>query len=131
MDDAAQYTYLVWRKGTKSQPAQLPAGYYMVDGKRYVVNAPTTGNWAGYSFLATGSDYNSRKTLAGRGPKGWTGRTTDHGRAVWSAIALDPMAAMAAYGHGTGKCGRCNRKLEDPTSIALGIGPVCINALGW
>ena len=24
-----------------------------------------------------------------------------------------------------GRCGKCNRKLTDPTSISLGIGPVC------
>jgi hypothetical protein len=24
-----------------------------------------------------------------------------------------------------GRCGKCNRKLTDPTSIRIGLGPVC------
>jgi hypothetical protein len=29
-----------------------------------------------------------------------------------------------------GRCGRCNRKLTDPTSIARGIGPECAGIMG-
>lgn len=41
-------------------------------------------------------------------------------------IAANPVEAAKAYGKLTGSCSCCGRTLTDPTSIELGIGPVCI-----
>jgi len=46
-------------------------------------------------------------------------------------IDLDPKAAAAAHGQASGNCSICGRDLTDPDSIALGIGPVCIETAGW
>jgi len=41
-------------------------------------------------------------------------------------VEQDPQGAASADGLLTGRCSCCGRELTDPTSIALGIGPVCI-----
>lgn len=41
-------------------------------------------------------------------------------------IAEDPIEVAKAYGKLTGRCSCCGRELTDPTSIELGIGPVCV-----
>lgn len=43
----------------------------------------------------------------------------------------DPLALAIAYGKRTGNCSCCGRKLSDPTSVAMGIGPVCAEKYGW
>jgi hypothetical protein len=43
----------------------------------------------------------------------------------------DPKAAMLAYAQHSGRCGRCNRTLTTPESIAAGVGPECAKKLGW
>lgn len=45
------------------------------------------------------------------------------------AFGEDPVAVMAKYGLATGTCGVCGRRLEDPESVARGIGPVCFEKL--
>jgi hypothetical protein len=47
-------------------------------------------------------------------------------RAELERVEADPKAAAAADGILTGRCSCCSRPLTDPTSIALGIGPICI-----
>jgi hypothetical protein len=47
-----------------------------------------------------------------------------------TAIAANPFGASTTYGKLTGKCGCCNRKLTDPTSLLRGIGPECWDNLG-
>jgi len=42
-----------------------------------------------------------------------------------AAIVADPQAAIVRYAEITSRCGICNRKLEDGTSVERGIGPVC------
>lgn len=39
--------------------------------------------------------------------------------------AMQPLQAMQQFGHVTGRCSCCRRKLTDPQSIEQGIGPVC------
>ena len=109
----------LWRAPTPA--AKLRPGYYAVDGKRYVVSRSTGGKWAGWTFVATGSDYHDRKTLASVRPDGSVAR--DHH--VLTAICADPFARAAEYGQVTGKCAACGRKLEDPVSRSIGMGPVC------
>jgi hypothetical protein len=43
---------------------------------------------------------------------------------AWRALQLDVLPAALEIWH-EGRCGRCNRKLTVPTSIANGIGPEC------
>lgn len=130
LDTNRKYVAIFWTKGLPTVAPVPGPGYYLVDGKRYQVQVGKK-NWEGWTFLRTGSAYHDSKTLASRAPDGgWGTRTTLHGRDVWAAIAMDELGAMAAYGHATGKCGRCNRLLEDAESVALGIGPVCRGKLG-
>lgn len=46
-------------------------------------------------------------------------------------IAEDAKQASVDYGRQLGRCGRCNRDLTDPESIASGIGPICAEKVGW
>jgi len=98
------------------------AGFYAVDGKRYKIDRPDTGKWDGWLFFKTGSDYHDQQRL-GTVPPGASYR----GKAEFSfrSIQADPHAAQVEYARITGNCYVCNRKLEDTTSVALGIGPVC------
>lgn len=43
-----------------------------------------------------------------------------------AALAKDPYATMTKSGHLSGRCSCCNKQLDDPKSVKLGIGPVCI-----
>lgn len=121
-------------QGAAEEPAEtdLPGpGYFGVDGKRYVIDRPDTGKWAGWLFLKTGSDYHDQQRLGSVKPGGpfvesWRGGSYK-GRAteVFQAIQADEQAAREEYARITGRCYACNRKLEDPLSVSLGIGPVC------
>lgn len=46
-------------------------------------------------------------------------------------IAANPREAAVQYGRETGTCACCGRTLTDPTSVALGIGPICIENWGF
>jgi hypothetical protein len=47
-----------------------------------------------------------------------------------TAAQKDPTAAAIAYGRETGNCSCCGRELTNAESIALGIGPICLDRLG-
>lgn len=47
------------------------------------------------------------------------------------AAAADPLAAAVAYGHQTGSCSCCGRKLTNKESVELGIGPICRDKWGF
>ena len=47
------------------------------------------------------------------------------------AAAADPLAAAVAYGHQTGACSCCGRKLTNKESVELGIGPICRDKWGF
>lgn len=128
-------TFLKLALLAKSRKGEVLEGYYGVADdsgviRRYVVDCPKRGKWAGWLFLRTGSDYNDRKTLLMRGPIAggghFTRSTSDRGKEVLASILIDPAGCLLAYGQVTGQCGVCGRKLEDPNSVAIGIGPVCL-----
>lgn len=57
-------------------------------------------------------------------------QTVEALRALLAEIEADPRAAAAHDGLLTGRCGCCGRELTDPTSIEIGIGPICRERLG-
>ncbi len=108
--------------------SDLPAGYYAVpEGDtrlKVVVNKPTSGRWDGFTFVHDGAEYGSRTKYGMQAPDGtYKGKIEDQLR----TIVGDPEAAGRAYAVITANCYRCNRKLEDETSVELGIGPICRN----
>ena len=107
---------------------ELPAGYYAVpDGDtrlKVVVNKPTSGKWEGFIFVHDGAEYGSRTKYGMQSPDGtYRGKIEDQ----LAKISADPDAAGREYASLTANCYRCNRKLEDETSVELGIGPICRN----
>ncbi|HEX8883801.1 MAG TPA: DUF6011 domain-containing protein [Noviherbaspirillum sp.] len=50
---------------------------------------------------------------------------SDAQRAEIVATASSPKEAAIAYGKKTGCCACCGRELTDPTSVEMGIGPIC------
>jgi hypothetical protein len=46
-------------------------------------------------------------------------------------IEADPEMAAVLHGKASGRCAVCSRDLTDETSIARGVGPVCIQKAGW
>jgi hypothetical protein len=48
-----------------------------------------------------------------------------------AAIEVDPRKALEDHGTRTGRCGCCGRLLTDPTSVSIGVGPVCRSKSGW
>jgi hypothetical protein len=51
-----------------------------------------------------------------------------HGQALKDLLAIEanPRKAASENGIKTGRCSCCSRPLTDPTSIAIGIGPICL-----
>ena len=110
----------------------IPAGYYAVpDGTTRLkvrINHVQKGNWAGHTFVDDGAEYGSRRNYGRQAPGGtYKGDIAD----ALKTIAADPAAASAAYGRLVGRCGICNRPLEDADSVARGIGPICAQNAGW
>lgn len=130
MASVVSYDALLSLASLKLQRDQaLREGYYAVDGNRYHISLPIKGKWKDWMFLATGSDYHDRKTMVMRKPDGSFVFKSARGEEILSAILADPIGCMQAYGAITGRCAVCQRKLEDPESVRLGIGPVCIQRL--
>jgi hypothetical protein len=80
----------------------------------YLVESPTQGKWAGYTFVsqqASDDLYPMRNRAQKEG--------------ILARIAEDVKGALALYGHELGRCGVCNRTLTDDLSRERGIGPVC------
>jgi hypothetical protein len=84
-------------------------------------------------------------TVAGASPdKPWFGRITRDGVFHASrtaetvpnlvehlrAFAREPAAVAAAYGHLTGHCCFCARRLDDERSTKVGYGPICATHFG-
>ena len=122
--DDAGVCEMVWRRD--ADPRDIPVGYYAVAGKRYHVSRPESGKWQDWTFVSTGSDYHDRRTIASVRPDGTTARQ----HRVLTAIAADPFARATEYGQITGTCSVCGRKLEDPDSRRLGLGPICRQKFG-
>lgn len=103
----------------------VPAGRYAIemDGtlKFYVVDRPTEGHWAGYTFVKVQA---SDETFPIKN------------RAMRQAILdrIDEVGveeAMLRYGREIGRCGHCGRTLTNEESRARGIGPVCAGKMGF
>ena len=111
----------------------LPLGRYAVPSgdtrlKVRVSRAGKNSSWFGTIFVDDGAEYGQRRNYGRQKPgQAYSGQIEDE----LKAIAADPKAAMAAYGHLVGRCGVCNRALEDEKSVALGIGPICAGKMGW
>jgi hypothetical protein len=106
----------------------IPAGTYAVpNGEtrlKVAIRKPgKNSRWHGSIFVDDGAEYGSRQNYGRQMPgKEYEGDIVEQ----LKAIAADPLEAMKAYGKLVGQCGACGRKLEDETSIEIGIGPVCL-----
>lgn len=113
--------------------AKLPPGRYAVPGGdtrlKVLIKKPVPpSKWAGWTFVSDAAEYGQRKNYGRQAPgRAYSGAIVTE----LTAIATDPKAAAAAYGHLTGTCGICGRHLEDAESIARGIGPICAGKVGW
>lgn len=107
----------------------LPSGYYAVPGgdtrlKVRIAHGKPGTKWEGWTFVSDGAEYGQRTNYGSQRPgQAYQGKIRD----ALKAIVAEPFEAQAAYGKLTGTCGACGRHLEDETSIALGIGPICRN----
>lgn len=106
--------------------SEVPTGHYAVDGKRYKIARPSSGQYAKWTFVQTGSKYHDAKTIASFRPDDSVAR--DH--QVARAIFADPLACVKAYADIAGTCARCGRLLEDPVSRSVGLGPICRQKFG-
>lgn len=109
----------------------LPEGRYGVPGSdtrlKVMVRKPSKGKWEGWVFVSDAAAYGQRRNYGRQAPGDtYRGDIVD----ALEAIAADPLAAMRKYGELTNHCGNCGKLLEDETSVALGIGPVCRGRLG-
>lgn len=112
--------------------SELPAGRYAVPGGttrlKVQVDKPAEGRWAGYTFVRDAAEYGSGQRYGKAAPGGrYVGQIEDE----LVVILADPAAASMAYGRLVGRCGICNRHLEDEQSVERGIGPVCAQRMGW
>jgi hypothetical protein len=111
----------------------IPSGYYAVpNGETRLkvrINRPgANSNWHGWTFVSDGAAYGHGKRYGRQAPgKDYNGEIIPQ----LLAIKSDPAAASKAYGKLVGRCGVCGRLLEDETSVANGIGPVCAGKMGW
>jgi len=107
--------------------SDLVPGYYAVPGgdtrlKLAISHGKAGGKWEGWSFVKDGAEYGSGERYGMQRPgQAYRGKVEDALR----TIVADPKAAMVAYGKLVGRCGACGAKLEDESSVAAGIGPIC------
>jgi hypothetical protein len=122
---------------TKAIPVQgldlrtLPTGNFGVpgsDGRLKVRVEHGKGKWEGWTFVKDAAEYGYGKRYGVQKPgQAYQGDIAE----ALTAIVADPATAAKRYGELTGRCAACNRKLEDETSVRLGIGPICRNGGGW
>ena len=98
-----------------------PPGRYAVKDTEGVpviveITKPTEGQWAGYTFVKTVPLIPNGQEMPVRGTE------AVH---VLNEIEKSPMLAAENYGRMTGRCGQCKRRLSDPQSLQIGIGPEC------
>lgn len=93
------------------------AGHYAIDWDGdisfWVVDRPTEGRWAGYTFtkrLVGPDEVRVSRSIAAT---------------ALELIAKDPKAAAVRYGIEIGRCGICHRRLTVKASREAGIGPIC------
>ena len=107
--------------------AEVPASKYALqnaDGSwtlyEVQIGKKTSPKWSGYRFVSrlVGAPGDWRKFPVLRGAR----------TEALEKIAADAKTAAADFGHQHGICGRCSSPLSDPESVALGLGPVCVQA---
>lgn len=114
---------MVQPKKKSLSTTSAPVGRYSVDlpggkGPTLVeITKPTSGPWSGYTFVKTVPFFLGGEAEPIRGAAAIQ---------VLNAVESDPRGCSAAYGQVTGRCGLCNRRLTDPSSVQLGIGPECV-----
>ncbi len=110
----------------------IPSGHYGVPGGatrlKVRIDNVERGKWAGWVFVKDGAEYGQERRYGKQAP-GATYRGDIE--AELRIIAANPQAAAAEYGRLTGRCGICNRQLEDEDSVARGSGPGCAGKVGW
>lgn len=102
--------------------ADIATGYTTHEWKFFEVQ-DGKGRWAGVQFV--------KRLIGAPGDYQKANVNRDDARRIAERIAKDPQKAMTDYGLQSGVCGRCSSPLTDPESLARGIGPVCIQKLGW
>jgi hypothetical protein len=108
----------------QAKSPEVPAGRYALDFgddqiRFYKVDRPTKGSWAGRTFVSVQASDEFHPV-----------RDANSRRAILAQIAADPQAAMALYGQEIGCCGHCGRVLTSDWR-KRGIGPVCVQQMGW
>ena len=106
--------------------SEVPSGLYAVPGGdtrlKVKIDNVTSGKWEGWIFVKDGAEYGSKERYGSQKPGStYSGKIVE----ALTAIAADPFEASKAYGKLVGRCGVCNRPLEDEKSVAAGIGPIC------
>lgn len=93
------------------------------DGQMQFVSVLTgSDNESSYSYLGF-----VRRDVYFHGRKSKIGEQAPSAKAfawAWRSLAQGTMPPSLEVWH-EGRCGRCNRKLTHPTSIATGLGPEC------
>jgi hypothetical protein len=106
----------------------LPSGMYAVPGGdtrlklRVSRSTRETSFPKGTIFVNDDAAYGQRQLYGFQKPgKDYRGKVAE----ALAAVVANPYEARIAYGRLVGKCGSCNARLENPDSIAAGIGPIC------
>lgn len=123
--------WFAWADEKEEAPFEvgdLRSGAYALDREEggtafYLVQRPTEGNWAGWTFLSLQLGPEAQK-LGAVDPHGRT-RGASNVRSILTRIMADPKGAMARYGRELGICGACGLPLTNEQSREIGIGPVC------
>jgi hypothetical protein len=130
MDKQAASQMITWllnnkpaKPRTTPAPTAIPAGRYALEfdeGVRFfLVDKPTQGKWAGYTFVNEQSGDNRIPV-----------KDRDYRTMIIHRIEEDPKGAAIRYGRELGVCSICGHTLTDPDSIENGIGPVCATKFG-
>lgn len=102
----------------------LPAGKYDVPRGDKVVTLEIShgsNNWEGWIFVREAGN----KVGQQKPGETYRGQYVD----LIERLSADPETAAALYGRRTSTCGICGIRLEDPESVARGIGPICAGRL--
>ena len=113
------YTYKVKQAPADEATGEEKALWFvsvLADSDRYMYVGCIAG--AAENFKLTGG---SKFTEAAGCTKAW--------RYFWAGIQAGVIKPELEIRH-SGNCGRCNRPLTTPTSIDIGIGPICLEQMG-
>lgn len=91
--------------------------------------APSTGANPGAVYVTRAADGEYLGKIM-RGKVQLTTAVKDSVATV-EAIAANPQDAALKYGHKTGACAVCGRRLDNKQSVDMGIGPICAEKYGW